>query len=56
MLVGFKKKWQYDNQRFIIINHILNQAKTRIDEYKKFVTNKEKARYIDEIAKQIDKK
>lgn len=38
----------------VIINHILSQAKARIN-CKKLVTDEEKVRYINKIAKQVDR-
>lgn len=38
-----------------MINHILCQTKARIN-YKKFIIDKKKIKYINKIAKQIDKK
>lgn len=39
----------------MIIDNILTQTKIRII-HEKFVTDEKKTRYIDEIAKQIDRK
>lgn len=45
-----QKKRQYYSQRMVIINHILHQVKDRINR-EKLVIDKEKVRYMDEMAK-----
>lgn len=49
-MAGFKK----NGSTTVIIDHILRQAKARVDR-ERLATDEEKARYIDEMARQVDR-
>lgn len=49
-----QKERQYYSQRLVIIDHILRRAKARVD-HERLATDEEKARCIDEMARQVDR-
>lgn len=53
IIYNLQFKQQYD-QKIVIIDHILRQVKARVN-HERLITDKKKAKYIDEMAKQVNR-